>query len=539
MENLPDELNNLIAKRLVARAHAPEDQKPIGERQLSAAPPTSQALSRVEFVKVEKNLASLGFFTPSSKRVRVEKVKTIGFTKTIDGKRVEARATIAPAAIYGLPITADQDKYLAMQKLVTDTQRRKGRVENPIAFSSAEILRLLNRHRDSGKNYRDIEEWLNVMTATTIVSEGAVYFAGQKRWVKDRFHVFDRAVSVGKEFPDGTIADRNYVWLSDWQLENINNNHQLPIDLEAYRQLKNHIAKALVPLLQIWLYASREDGLYAKRYHELCEILNLRCYPQPSRIKEQFGPSLDELQAHGYLATWSVEETSDRKNYKIVFRHGEKFHRDRRRRLAAGESESGQPQRSVDEPIDAGEERDELVEELTGRGVSERQARQVLSAVTGDQPILEQLEWGDAQIEQSPGKIRNPAGFYLSLIRDNVAVPTNFETSRKRREREERHRAQAAERERVSRLKMAYEDYQHAEIEKYLAALPPAEYEELIQQKTAELSKEYPSMAGRLAGDHLAKMARVSLASDVIQRLSLVSFSEFCKTHDDDNNSNT
>ena len=48
--------------------------------------------------------------------------------------------------------------------------------------------------------------------------------------------------------PDGTIADANYVWLSEWQLENINQNFLLPIDLFTYRQLKNHIAKALVPL---------------------------------------------------------------------------------------------------------------------------------------------------------------------------------------------------------------------------------------------------------------------------------------------------
>jgi hypothetical protein len=66
---------------------------------------------------------------------------------------------------------------------------------------------------------------------------------------RDPLHVFERAVSVGKELPDGTVPDRNYVWLSDWQLENINNNYLMPVDLETYRYLKNRIAKALVPLL--------------------------------------------------------------------------------------------------------------------------------------------------------------------------------------------------------------------------------------------------------------------------------------------------
>ena len=83
-----------------------------------------------------------------------------------------------------------------------------------------------------------------------IISEGAVYLAGKKRWVKDRFHVFERAVSFGKELEPGVVADRNYIWFSDWQLENINNNYLIPVDLETYRQLRNHIAKTLVPLLQ-------------------------------------------------------------------------------------------------------------------------------------------------------------------------------------------------------------------------------------------------------------------------------------------------
>src|SRR6266851_5654396 len=162
------------AQRLVAKGHPQENPAPVGGEKLPAKPPIASLLSKVEFVKVEKNLASLGFFTPSSKRVRSEKAKTITVTKAIDGKRVEAKATIVPAALYGLPITADQDKYLALQKIINDLQQEQGTVENPITFTSAELLRLLGRHRDSGKNYQEIEEWLKVMFSTGIISEGTV-----------------------------------------------------------------------------------------------------------------------------------------------------------------------------------------------------------------------------------------------------------------------------------------------------------------------------------------------------------------------------
>src|SRR5580658_818078 len=294
----------------------------------------SQTLPAPQFVTVEKNLASLGFFTPSSKRLRNAQEKSFTITTVADGQRLELKGTIIPSAKYGLPITADQDKWIALCKILTDIMRKEGRVTNPVSFTSADILRLLRKHRHSGKNYREVEEWLDVLFSTTIFSEGVVYLAKEKRRVKDRFRVFDRAVSFGKELSDGKVADKNYVWFSDWQLQNINSNHLLPIDLEAYRELKNHIAKALVPLLQIWLYATRDEGVYEKRYSELCEFLNIRQYRYHSIIVQTLGPSLDEVKQFGYLADWQIQKTSDGDSYKIVFHHGEKFHRDRRQRLA-------------------------------------------------------------------------------------------------------------------------------------------------------------------------------------------------------------
>jgi hypothetical protein len=298
-----------------------------GSDAISASVPTTN------FAKVEKSLASLGFFTPSSRRVKNQQVKRIGFTREIKGRRVEVSAEIVPSTLFGLPITADQDKYLALQKIITNTMQADGKITNPIRFKSADLLRLLNDSTKSGKNYKDISEWLDVMSSTTIISNGAVWDAGQKRFARDRFRVFDRAVSVGHELDDGAVADANYVWLSAWQLENMNHNFLLPIDLESYRELKNHISKALVPLLQIWLFATHKVGSFEKRYDELCEILTLQTYRAPSQILRQLKPSLDELTRFEYLEKWRIEKTSDRKAFKVILFHGPKFHRDRRRRL--------------------------------------------------------------------------------------------------------------------------------------------------------------------------------------------------------------
>ena len=104
-----------------------------------------ETLPATEFVKVEKNLASLGFFTPSSNRLRNTQEKSFTITTVADGKRMELKGTIIPSAKYGLPITADQDKWIALCKILNDIMQKEGVVTNPVSFTSAEILRLLRK----------------------------------------------------------------------------------------------------------------------------------------------------------------------------------------------------------------------------------------------------------------------------------------------------------------------------------------------------------------------------------------------------------
>src|SRR5580704_14303261 len=135
-----------------------EEEKILEGKVQGAIQTKAEALPPTEFVKVEKNLASLGFFTPSSKRLRNAQEKSFTITTVADGHRLELKGTIIPSAKYGLPITADQDKWIALCDIVTDILQREGRVTNPVSFTSSQILRLLHKYRDSGKNYKEIEE---------------------------------------------------------------------------------------------------------------------------------------------------------------------------------------------------------------------------------------------------------------------------------------------------------------------------------------------------------------------------------------------
>lgn len=480
------------------------------------------------FVTMEKNLASLGFFTPSNKRIKNSTKKTVTTTREMGGKRVEARATILPSAEYGLPITADQDTYLAILKLALDMQRRTGQVTNPISFSTAEILRVQGKSAVSGYHYKELQEQLMRIKTATILSEGAVYFAGRRVWAKDAFNVVNRIVLFGTEMDDGTVADRHYIWLSEWQLENINSNYLLPIDYEAYKRLKGHIAKALVPLLQIWLYASRDEGVFEKRYDELCQILNVRQYQHPSKIREKIGPSLDELTAFGYLSRWQVELTSDRRSYKVLFFHGDKFYRDRRLRLASkpdgkGEArvEAAEPRPALpapEPPTDEG-----LLRELRQRGVTPGRARKILGSLAPDQPVREQLAWGDFLIAQGGmARFYNPPGFYVYLLRENVAPPPPFLTPAKVAGVEAAEPVLDQ-----GECQQAYEAYREQETAaRWREFVADDEWVRAVDDRKKLLQKQYRT--SRLwAAETLQNVAEAAVKAELSQRVPLLSWEEF------------
>lgn len=462
------------------------------------------------FVKIEKNLNSLGFFTPAKHNGSAPRKKVVTVRRELNGKIVEAQATILPSAEYGLPTTADLDKYLAFQKIIEHLRNNCGHIANPVGFTTAQLVNVLGIN-STGKNYQDIHDWLQRMTLTGINSKGVVYMAKRKAWMSDTFHVFDRVVTVGSTLPDGTPADRNYVWLSDWQLENINGNYLLPIDLETYRKLKNQIAKILVPLLQIWLYASRAEGRFEKRYPELCQMLDITLHKHLSLIKRQLEPSLSELQHHGYLASYSIELTADGREYKVVAVHGHKFYHDQKIRAAL--PAAAQLPASQEPP---------LLKALTDRGIGEKYARRLFRSLPEDRPILDQLEYADYLIAKS-GKIANPPGFYIYVLRENLRPPEGFETSGQCTVREQAATARQQDSLKQWKLEHAYQEFCRDQIAGRIRAMDPKDRAMHLDRHLKELKLKWPMLPAAT----LHEMAERQLEAELRNQIQLPSFEQF------------
>jgi hypothetical protein len=463
------------------------------------------------FIEVEKNIIALGFFTPSSCRILTDKKKTISTVRYFNGEKIETTSTILPSAYYGLPVTADQDKYFALQKIIQQERRRTGLVPDPVGFTSADLLRILGVKKN-GKNYDDVEEWMKRMTATTITAK--LFFAGRKVWVDDTFHVFDRVALKGMDLGDGRIATMNYIWLSQWQRDNIAANYELPIDFDVYCRLRNHIAKALVPLLQIWLYTSMRTGRFEKSYTAFCQLLNIRQYEHLSKIRSVLAPSFSELTEAGYIASWAIEPRTAVQDFKISVTHGPKFFADRQRRAGLDRARS-----SADF---------DQIHALGRRGISEPAARQLLATIPDDQPIVDQLEWGDYLIQTArAGTFRNPAGFYVYLLRNAVLPPRHFETSRVR----EARRAQIATGSQMAlkrlELENDYAEYRQRAVEESRNREYPADkLEAKLSELKGEIRRETPEADDWLP-IRLHELAMQRLSAEIARKIPLLTFEEF------------
>jgi hypothetical protein len=429
--------------------------------------PAPEPAQRV--VRIEKNLNSLGFFSPATKAKQTKKV--ISITREVEGMKVEARATIIGHHDNGLPTTADLDKYLAFQLIVAELKKKSGHIVNPVGFTTYQLLKVLGQ-TPSGKNYRDVEEWLDRMSATWIKSEGAVYFAKTKRYAKDRFHVFDRVVTAGQDV-DGTVADRNYVWLSSWQLENLNHNYVLPIDLGDYQKLKSPIAKALVPLLYVWFYASTKS--VQKRYTDLCQLLSIRSYPQISRANEKLSPGMNELAEVGYLSEWQLVRTIDKTDFKVMMARGTIFEKQ-----ASGNVFPCRSDKVADPRFHS------IVALLTERGVVEKIARRLMLDVPEGQQVEDQIEWIDSIIGQGRGRITNAPGLYVDYIRAGVKPPPGFVSIRRGQKSSEAGTGTAQERitrqnERLD-IETRYAEYREQNLRTYINNLRADAREDLMKR---------------------------------------------------------
>jgi hypothetical protein len=331
-------------------------------------------------------------------------------------------------------------------------------------------------------------------------------------------------IFTGQKFSDGRRADAVYIELHPRYREVLNNAPMRPLDL-AYKKQLPPAAQRFYEIVSYKIFTAIKYNQPAKlSYSEYCTFSAQQRYLTRAQAQKQMYKIHEVHKKSGYISGVRYEETVDelgQLDWIMRYTPGPKA-------IAEYATFSGKRSRVIDAaataalPAGAGESAAtthrprqrrlkltaaaepsssptiidyRLVSELGKRGVGEIDARQLLASLPPAQPVLDQLEWGDVQIEQARGKITNPPGFYISLLQRNIPLPATFESSSAREARQKAEFKQQQALQQQTETAQAAEDAARRQADEQLAALAPEAHQALLEQAKAEIFKQHPFMA--------------------------------------------
>jgi hypothetical protein len=162
-----------------------------------------------EYIPAEVFLEIMGFFTPSSKRIKgiYVKEKRVGERIDHDGTRHALKVEISANHKLGLPITSDLDYYRAFLKICDEVVDHNGRFHLPIAVPTKKILRYAGKG-ESKKAWEEVRRWFDRMAGTLV--KGAVYQAKSKGYsLSFTGSVFSQVIVTGERLKSGLPAETN------------------------------------------------------------------------------------------------------------------------------------------------------------------------------------------------------------------------------------------------------------------------------------------------------------------------------------------
>jgi len=247
--------------------------------------------------------------------------------------------------------------------------------------------------------------------------------------------------------------------------------------------------------------------------------MNIKVWTQFSRAKEQFSPALTELQEIGYLSDWELCRTLDGTDFKLVFAAGPIFR---------NESRSDQLRQRDDKAV-VDERFNRTLNALTDRGLTEKAARRLLFAVPDDIEPMEQIAWIDSIIARDPRKFENPAGMYVSFIRDGIMPPPGFVSSHRRKQLETDHlrNAEAAAGAKALEMEIRYSEYCERQVNSYISTLMPEARLKLTKDARKAATRHISHFDALTREQHDDLVSRFAF-NIVVSEISLLTREEFC-----------
>lgn len=297
-----------------------KDEPPKREQEVEEK---QQALQVPKILKSEVNLLVFPFFALSGNDAR-NRTKT-EYRALVERENgiLEILWRVTSNSEYGYPGPFDRAVHKAIEEIISELEPP---IKNPIPFSIYDLCRRVGVDT-GGAQYRKVKEALERIKFTGIKSQGTFYSKAKEEWIDDVFTLYERIIFQGSKMPDGRIAERNYLFLNSWYLENLNLFYIKPLDYGYYKSLSSALAQRLYELLGVKFYYILKENLPCLRYRysTICQLLPLVRHQYESYVERQIGPAHQELIKTGFLERVEMEEIwESEKDWFILYYPGPK-----------------------------------------------------------------------------------------------------------------------------------------------------------------------------------------------------------------------
>jgi len=274
--------------------------RPDGERASRAA----------QLIKAEANLLRLPLFALRTKGLKtLDGLECRGrITRGGQDQQFTFRVTRNTATSYPGPLA--RAAHLAFLSIITESGLP---CPNPLTWTWRDLCRRMGITY-GGQMVRHLKEALTATAGLLLQSQCAVYDkAGGKllSTQQEALHLYDRVAFVGSVLPDGTIADGNSLWLSQWYRENLNALFTAPLDYTLWQTLdqRSPIASRLYEFLLLNFYGGRP--VLRINYETLAQFLPIKPERYRSSARKQLASAVELLTASGILADieWADSKT--------------------------------------------------------------------------------------------------------------------------------------------------------------------------------------------------------------------------------------
>jgi len=433
---------------------------------------TNNGIDLPKIINTEVNLLIFPFFILERKSKKLE-TEYKDIVKR-GNKKIEIIWNVSANTKYGYPGLFDREVHKVIEQIISEILKKDGEIKNPISFSIYDLCNRMGITTSGGKNYRKVKEALERIRMTGIKSEGAFYHKGQKEWISKVFGLYDSIIFRGGQLEDGSIAEKNLLYLGNIYLQSLNSFNIKPIDYTYWRILESKIASRLYEILGIKFYGVRnkKEGFIRYKYSTLCQLLPVTPHSYISSAKRQLNPGNNELRDTGFISKYEWSENGN-DDWLIYYWPGERAKEEmkRVRAFTSHQEEDLLPESKRGVKIFSKEQVD-LVNKLLELNVSKVTAENLIE--NNDQELIK--KWIEA-INYTNAE--DKAAYIVKAIRENWQFPEEYLREKREEQRKE-------EEEKIEQVKIKMQEERNKKrqeeikkVEQIYNSLDPSQQEEI------------------------------------------------------------